>query len=111
MSKSETSLGAGWWAKNLDDVDQEVARQALICNVRILDAGVIERVMQNDESVCGNRNPLAFGKLRAALMMHYQARNKTVGVLGQAQTDKLVTEIVERLRKKFGTRLGSEPSR
>jgi len=49
MSDKPSELGAGWWAKNLDDVDREIAKLATICNVRILDPGVIERVLKNDE--------------------------------------------------------------
>jgi nitrite reductase/ring-hydroxylating ferredoxin subunit/transposase len=48
MTDKPSELGAQWWARNLDDVDREIARLATICNVRILDAGVIERVLHND---------------------------------------------------------------
>jgi hypothetical protein len=43
MTDKQSNLGTAWWAKNLDDVDREVARLATICNARILDPGVIER--------------------------------------------------------------------
>jgi hypothetical protein len=108
MGKEKTELGGAWWAKNLDDIDREVARMAMICNVRLLDAGVIERVLQNDASVCGTKNELAFGKLRNALMMHYHMREKTVGVLGEEHTRRLIAEIVDRLRKRLGPGLGGE---
>lgn len=110
MTKSSSELGATWWAKNLNDVDREIARLATICNVRILDAGVIERVLKNDESVCGSKNALAFDKLRQTLMMHYHVRDQAVGALGEAQTTKLVATIVESLRERIGERLGGEPS-
>ena len=45
---------------DLDDVDREVARLATICKVRILDAGVVERVLKNDASACGASNPVGF---------------------------------------------------
>lgn len=106
MAEKPGDLGAGWWAKNLDDVDREIARLATLCNVRILDNGVIDRVLKNDESVCGTSNPAGFRKLREALMMHYHIRDKTVGAIGQTQTGMIVAEIVERLRAKLGDRLG-----
>jgi hypothetical protein len=108
MSKQKTELGGGWWGKNLDDMAREVARLAIACNVRILDPGSIERVLKNDDSVCGTRNPAAFSKLRNALMMHYHVRDKTTGALGEAQTRELVSEIVERLKKQIGDRLGGD---
>ena len=104
--KSKSELGSTWWGKNLDDVDREVARLATLCNCRILDEGVIERVLKNDESVCGTRNPIAFKKLREALMLHYHVRDKAVGAVGEAQTQVLIAKIVERLKTTIGDRLG-----
>lgn len=104
-----TELRGRWWAKNLDDVDREIARLATICNVRILEAGVIERVLKNDASVCGAPNAIAFGKLRNVLMMHYHIRNKAVEAIGEAGTERVIAEIVEDLRKKLGGRLGTPP--
>ena len=57
-----------------------------ICKVRLLDPGVIERVLHNDASVCGTQNKAAFDKLRQALMMHYHVRDKAVGAIGEAAT-------------------------
>ena len=111
MSDKPTELRGGWWAKNLDDVDREVARLATICNVRILDPGVIERVLENDASVCGSSNPAAFGKLRNALMMHYHIREKAVGALGEAGTARIIADIVENLRQRLGDRLGTPPAK
>ena len=109
MSDKPSELGGQWWATNLDDVDREVARLATICNVRILDPGVIERVLHDDASVCGSRNPLAFKKLRDALLMHYHVRDKAMGVLGADGTARVVAEIIESLRQRFGDRLGGPP--
>jgi hypothetical protein len=108
MTDKQSDLGASWWAKNLEDVDREVARLATICNVRILDPGVIERVLENDSSVCGSANPPAFAKLRSALVMHYHIRDKTVGAIGETQTALIIAKIVERLQGHIGKRLGGQ---
>ena len=110
MTDKASELGGGWWAKNLDEVDREVARLATICNVRILDPGVIERVLKNDASVCDSKNAIAFDKLRSALMMHYHVREKAIGAIGEAGTARVVAEIVESLRKRFGEKLGEPPA-
>lgn len=55
MANQPGNVQTAWWAKKLDDIDREIARQATICNVRILDAGVIERVLRNDVSVSAAR--------------------------------------------------------
>ena len=106
MAKQDSNLGGAWWAKNLDDVDNEIARLSIACNVRILDPGIIERVLQNDASVCGSRNPVGFEKLRTALKMHYHIRGQTAGSVGEAQAAQIVAEIVERLKTRIGDRLG-----
>ena len=110
MSDKSSELGAEWWTKNLVEVDREIARLATICNVRILDPGVIERVLHDDASVCGSPNPLAFSKLRSALKMHYHVRDQAMGALGEAGTARVVAEIVESLRQRFGERLGGAPT-
>lgn len=106
MADSKTDFGVGWWAHNLSEVDQEVARLAAICNVRLLEPGVVERVLANDASVCGTNNPLAFEKLRNVLMMHYAVRTRAAESIGQAQAQAVVDKTVEDLQQKFGERLG-----
>jgi hypothetical protein len=106
MAEKKSELGGGWWGKNLEDVDREVARLASICKVPLLDAGVIQRVLDNDATVCGSSNPPAFAKLRQALMMHYHVRNKAVGAMGEAATQDVINEIVANLRKRLGKQLG-----
>ncbi|MFO1303555.1 MAG: hypothetical protein U1F54_07470 [Burkholderiales bacterium] len=102
----KSNLGGGWWGKNLEDVDREVARLASICRVRLLDPGVIKRVLDNDATVCGTSNQAAFDKLRQALMMHYHVRDKAVGAIGEAATQDVIAEIVANIQKRLGKQLG-----
>ena len=108
MADSKSDYGGVFWARNLDEVDREVARLASICNVRILDPGIIERVLKNDASVCGSNNPAAFEKLRNGLMMHYEVRDRAVHAIGEPLTQRVVAEIVESLRKRVGKQLGGQ---
>ena len=107
---SGTDFEAPYYSHTLSEVDREVARLASICNVRLLDPGVVERVLGNDAGVCGTTNALAFEKLRNVLMMHYAVRSRAAESIGQAGTDVLVMQIVEELKKKFGDRLGGPPA-
>jgi hypothetical protein len=111
MSNSSTGFGASWWSQNLSEVDKEIARLATICNVRLLDPGVIERVLGNDASVCGTNNAIAFDKLRNVLMLHYAVRGRAAESIGQEQAQHLVNRIAEDLRQKFGDRLGTPSAR
>ena len=109
MTEQQDDFRIAWWANNLEELDREVARLAMLCQVRILDPGVIERVLHKDASVCGTNNPVAFEKLHGMLMMHYAVREKAADALGQAQTAQLMAHIYERLKKPFGDVLGERP--
>lgn len=86
---------------SLTDIDRELGRMALMCQVRLLEPGVVDRVIRGDESVCGTTNPLAFDKLRHLLMMHFAVRAKAGDSLGQSQASQLESSVIERLRESF----------
>jgi len=94
------------WSKHFDEIDREIAMHAGICKVPLLDPGVIERVLHNDSLVCGTQNPRSFAKLRSLLMMHYSVRERAVVALGEAETMAILGEVVERLRARYGDKLG-----
>ena len=102
MTAEPDHLQIAWWAKNLDELDREIARLALLCQVRILDPGVIERVLHNDTTVCGAANPAVFAKLHNMLVMHYLIRKRSVEELGQVQTTEIERDVIERLKKAYG---------
>lgn len=106
MNEEKKSPNVGWWAGQLDDIDEEVARLCMICNIKILEPGVIARVIKGDESVCGSTNKVAFKKLRDAVGIHYAVREKSSEYVGEDATMRSLEAIVERLRKKYGDRLG-----
>lgn len=107
MSEYKPDFGAAFWSQNLSEVDAELVRLASICNLRLLDPGVLQRVLDNDASVCGTSNEIAFKKLRNVLMMHYAVRTRAAAALGEGQTQLMINGIVEELAKKFGDRLGT----
>jgi hypothetical protein len=94
-------LPAIWWAENLEQIDHEIARLATLCQVRILETGVIERVLHKDASVCATSNEMAFAKLHDMIMFHFAVRQKTADVIGQAQTAGIESYVIERLKKSF----------
>ena len=78
MTVQPDSLQIAWWAKNIDELDREICRLCLLCQVRILDPGIIERVLKKDASVCGASNPVAFAKLHDMLLFYLAQRKKSV---------------------------------
>jgi hypothetical protein len=90
-----------WWERNLEDLDRELARQALLCGVKILEPGVIDRLLQGDDTVCNVDNPIAFRKLHDLLLMHFMVRQNSADALGQQQTAAIEGYVIERLKKSF----------
>lgn len=98
-----------WWMENIEELDREIARLCLLCQVRILDPGIIERVLKKDASVCGTSNPAAFAKLHDMLMFYFANRKKSVDAVGQLQTAHIEAHVVEQLRSRFADLLGKWP--
>jgi hypothetical protein len=94
-------LPLAFWENNLEELDGEIARLATLCEIRILEPGVFQRVLQKDASVCGTDNPIAFAKLRDLLMMHLAIREKSVDAFGQAATARVEDYVIERLKQRF----------
>ena len=94
-------LGKQWHETQLGNVDAEIARQAAICDIRILDPGVIERIIAGDASVCGRKSEQGFRNLRGLVKMHYALTDDSIAALGPEESAKLLDSIRERLRKRY----------
>jgi len=101
MTNQRDPVYRALWAEDLEEVDREIARLSALCQVRILEPGVIGRVLKNDHSVCGTENAVAFRKLHDLLMLHLAIREKAADSFGQAQTAAIEDYVIERLRKSF----------
>ena len=109
MSAQTNDLEIAWWVKNIDELDREIGRLCVLCRVRILDPGIIERVLKKDSSVCGTSNPAAFAKLHDMLMFYFANRQKAVAAVGQVQTAQIEAHVIEELRSRFADLLGKWP--
>ena len=94
-------LSSRWHEAQLGPVDNEIARLAHICNIKILDPGVVERVIAGDVSLCSKANDRAFQKIRRLVAMHYALTNDSIQALGPKESGRILDEIRERLRKRF----------
>ena len=99
MNTNQDAVRIGGWARSLEEIDREVGRLAMLCRLRILERGVIDRVLKNDRSVCGTDNAVAFAKLRDLLMMHFVVRGRSAADLGEPQTAAIEDYVIGRLRK------------
>jgi hypothetical protein len=91
-----------FWGHQLDALITEIVRDASICQVKLLDPGVVDAVLRDNASVCGHDNPAVFKKLREALMMTFVVRGKAFDSLGPVEADALIQEISAKLRARLG---------
>ena len=101
MTEQQNDMEIAWWVKNIDELDREIARLCLLCQVRILDHGIIERVLKKDASVCATFNEIAFAKLHDMVMFYFAVRQMSVDAVGQARTAYIEYYVIERLKKSF----------
>ena len=85
------------WVRYLDDVSSELLRLSIACDLRLRDPGVVERILKNDETVCGVNNPIGFQKLQHLLKFTIDSINKSVGRIGPDETKQIIDAITERL--------------
>ena len=98
---TEDRYAIAWWEENLEEIDREIARLAMLCRVKLLDPGIIARVVHKDASVCGTDNPRAFKRLHDLLIMHLLLRDRSAGDLGAARLAAIEDQIVGRLARSF----------
>jgi hypothetical protein len=85
------------WVRHLDGIADELMRLSIACDLRLRDPGVVERILKNDETVCGTRNPVGFQKLQHLLKATFDSVNKSIGRIGPDETQQIINAITERL--------------
>lgn len=95
------------WEKTVHDVDLEIAQLAIMCHVRLLDPGVIERVLDNDVRVCRDGHEGGFEKLRGMLYLHYEVQARLAEELGPADAAEVIQRVRQHLLTRIGTQLGT----
>jgi hypothetical protein len=97
------------WARHLDAIANELVRLTAICDIDLRAPGVIDRVLRDNPSDCGKKNPIAFRKLRSLLAATYDSLNKAVGRIGAGEVKAITSAIVARIDKRRAAG-GQKPS-
>ena len=88
------------WLRHLDAIGDELLRLTAVCDVNLRETGVVERILKNDESVCGKRNPIGFRKLHELVIGAIDSLNKSADRIGPDETAAMVKAIMDRLDKR-----------
>lgn len=95
------------WEEDLEAVDLEIARLAIICEIRLLEPGVINQVLDDQVHVCGNPHPNAFQTLRGLLFLHYELQKQLLDAFGSADTERIILNVHAHLSVRIGSQLGN----
>jgi hypothetical protein len=68
--------------------------------VRLRDPGVIDRILKNDETVCGTHNEIGFHKLRSLVMATFNSLNKAIDRIGPEEVKMITDALTERLEQR-----------
>ncbi|QNB07670.1 hypothetical protein G5S34_13435 [Herbaspirillum frisingense] len=93
--------------QELEALDLEIVRFAVICQVRLFDPGVLNQVMDNNEQICGQFHPTAFQSLRGLLYLHFDMHRQLAQTYGTADAEEIIHRVREHLRPRIGEQLGS----
>ena len=93
MTNQQTAI----WDRHLEGIADELLRLATACDLNLRDPGVIERILKDDDTVCGRRNVTGFRKLRSLLMATYNSLGKAIDRLGAEETKAITDAIIRRI--------------
>lgn len=92
------------WSRHLEAIADELLHLSIACDVRLRDAGVIERIIKDDDTVCGRKNEHGFRKLRALVMATYDSLGKSIDRIGPEETKRITSTIADHMQKLRDTR-------
>ncbi len=92
------SIARDWIGQQFDDMGVEIVRAARLCDITLDQPNVVERIIRNDDSVCGRQNPAQFTKLRGLLMLALKLQGTSFELLGPAETLEISDQVRARIR-------------
>ncbi len=88
------------WSRHLEAIAEELVHLSNACDVTLRDPGVIERIIRNDDTVCGRKNEHGFRKLRALVMATYDSLGKSIERIGPEETKKITSAIADYMQQR-----------
>jgi len=82
-----------YWGRQIEGIAHELSRLAIACDIEIGKDGLVERILKNDETVCGRKSPEAFQMIRKHLMALFSVEEGAIDRIGAAETRE-ITDMV-----------------
>jgi hypothetical protein len=82
-----------YWGRQIDNLARELSRLAIICDIELGKPGLAERILKNDETVCGRKSPKAFKQMRQHLMALFSLEAGAVERLGPEDTKEILDQV------------------
>ena len=81
------------WSDQIDAIAHELSRLAIACDIDFFQEGLAERILRNDDSVCGQKNQSAFRQIRTHLMALFPLEEAAIKKLGPDDTQEILDEV------------------
>ena len=91
-----------YFSEQLAALGDEISKLLIALDIDIELPDVAEKVLNNDDSICGRKNQAAFDKLRKHFMALYPLEERSIERIGAQETSEILEEIREHLRKLRG---------
>ena len=82
-----------YWGRQVDNLAHELSRLAIACDIELGKPGLAERILKNDDSVCGRKNPKAFRQMRQHLMALFSVETGAIERLGPDDTKEILDQV------------------
>jgi hypothetical protein len=82
-----------YWGRQIDNIAHELSRLAIACDIELGSPGLAERILKNDESVCGRSNPRAFRQIRQHLMALFSVEERAIDRVGAKDTREILDQV------------------
>lgn len=88
-----TQVKHTYWSRQIDGIARELSRLAIICDIELGRPGLAERILKNDETVCGRKSPKAFRQMRQHLMALFTIEERAIDRLGPEDTKQILDQV------------------
>ena len=79
-------------------IAREISMLAIACDIDLEQDQLAQRVLRNDATVCGRKNPQAFEKLRHHLMAFFPMKKKAIDGLSARHVRDTLDEVRAEIR-------------